>query len=133
VLGLGALVAIVSMPVTLLAVIKLRRRDLGSLVEGCGWAINARMRLTRAQRRYFTRRVPYPASATGTPGRRWSWILLIVLVGGLAVGSYYGIKALVRHGERAKATEVSPPQAPSHTAIRAPGAASGAKQKEAPK
>jgi hypothetical protein len=71
---LGALAAL-SAPVLLLAFLKLRRQDFSSLLEGCGWAINVRMRPDRPQRRQFTCGVPYPADATGIPRRRW-WLLL---------------------------------------------------------
>jgi len=50
------LCAAVLLPVGLVAFLKLRGQDLSSLLEGSGWAINARMALTRRQRRHFTRR-----------------------------------------------------------------------------
>ena len=62
--SLGGALVVVAVPVTLIGIIKLRRQDLSSLLEGCGWAINARMRFDRAQRRQFTRRVPLPSSAS---------------------------------------------------------------------
>ena len=65
--GLAATVATLSMavlvPVGTVAFLKLRRQDLSSLLEGSGWAINARMRLTPDQRRHFTRRPHFPLSA----------------------------------------------------------------------
>jgi len=61
------------------ALIKLRRRDLSAILEGSGWAINARMRLTRRQSRFFTQRPSYPLGAKGTPRRRW-WILVLVVL-----------------------------------------------------
>lgn len=79
-MGLAGAALVVGIPVTLVAVIKLRSQDLSSLLEGCGWAVNARMRFNRAQRRQFTRRSPYPANATGTPARRRRRILLTVLI-----------------------------------------------------
>ncbi len=59
-LGIAGAVLLVSIPVVLLAIIKLNKQDLSSLLEGCGWAINSRMRLSRAQRHQFTLRKPYP-------------------------------------------------------------------------
>ncbi len=53
-LGLLGAILFVSAPVVLLAIIKLNRQDLSSLLEGCGWAVNARMRFDRVQRRQFT-------------------------------------------------------------------------------
>ncbi len=54
----GILIAIL-VPVGIVALLKLRRQDLSSLLEGCGWAINARMRLTRSQRKHFTKRARF--------------------------------------------------------------------------
>ncbi|MBT3193816.1 MAG: hypothetical protein HN341_14820 [Verrucomicrobia bacterium] len=75
---LGA-AAVVAVPVSLIAILKLRRQDLSSLLEGCGWAINARMRFDNMQRRSFTRRELYPLNATGTPQRTWVKQLLVAL------------------------------------------------------
>jgi hypothetical protein len=77
--GIGAL--IVLLPTAIVAAVKLHRRDLSAILEGCGWAINARMRLNRRQRRQFTRREPYPADATGAPrSKRILWLLVLLLL-----------------------------------------------------
>ncbi len=60
-------VGVVAIPAGLTAWIKLRRRDLRSLLEACGWAINVRMRLSRRQRKHFTHRPRYPK------GSRTKW------------------------------------------------------------
>jgi len=92
-LGIGAVLLVVLAPVTLLAVLKLRRRDLSNLLEGSGWAINARMRLNRAQRRFFTRRVPYPKGAEGAPTGRWKWVIAIAgLLLVLGAAGYIGVQ-----------------------------------------
>jgi len=81
-----AAVLIVLVPTSIVAYIKLRKRDLSAILEGSGWGINARMRLTRRQRRFFTLRPPYPRGARGV--RRVGWMLAIaavviaILVGG---------------------------------------------------
>ncbi|MGA1870606.1 MAG: hypothetical protein ACMUJM_18890 [bacterium] len=91
----GAL--IVGIPVSLIAIIKLRRQDLSAILEAGGWAINVNMRPSRQQRRQFTHRLPYPENASGTPKRRWARIIVICLtIGILAVGSYYAAKVIVR-------------------------------------
>ena len=88
-LGAGV---VVMLPITLIAMTKLRRQDLSSLLEGCGWAINARMRLARALRKRFTAGCPFPERATGTPRSRVLWVILaIVVIGG---GLYHGVRAL---------------------------------------
>jgi hypothetical protein len=85
-LALGIGVLIVLLPTAIVAGVKLHRRDLSAILEGCGWAINARMRLNRRQRRQFTHREPYPAGATGTPRSRLAWRLLtLILLAVLAV------------------------------------------------
>lgn len=88
-MGLAGAACVVLVPVCVIAILKLRKQDLSSLLEGCGWAINARMRLSRPLRRQFTRRVFYPAKATGTPGYRWIILpLILILVGVLSIGGY---------------------------------------------
>jgi len=86
--ALLVVVVVVSLPTAVVAAWKLARRDLSSILEGCGWAINARMRLNRRQRGQFTRWEPYPADATGTPRKRWLLtVLLLVLAALLVVGA----------------------------------------------
>ncbi len=58
--GLGSALFAVVFPAIIQAFIKLRRRDLSPIIEACGWAINARMRLTRSLCRSFTYRPRYP-------------------------------------------------------------------------
>lgn len=77
---------VVMVPVTLIAILKLNRQDLSSLLEAGGWAVNARMRPSREQRRQFTRTVPYPLNATGTPRSMLLRNVLIVLLACLALG-----------------------------------------------
>ena len=88
VVGLGGAVVAVLLPSTILGAMKLRRRDLGAVLEGSGWAINARMRLSRGQGRQFTVRPAYPRGARGV--RYWLiWIvalLVAVLVATAVVG-----------------------------------------------
>lgn len=86
---LGAMLVLL-FPITLLAVIKLRRQDLSTLLEGNGWAINARMRLTNTQRRNFSRFGIFPKDAEGTPTRYWlRFLLTLLLLVVLAASTYY--------------------------------------------
>ncbi len=71
--GIGAAVVLVMIPTTILALLRLRRRDLSAILEGAGWAINARMRLTRRQSITFTHRPPYPPGSR-IEGRFGHWI-----------------------------------------------------------
>ncbi|HQC52407.1 MAG TPA: hypothetical protein PLE92_04690 [Lentisphaeria bacterium] len=66
-------------PITLMAAIKLSRQDLSALLEGCGWAINLRMRLDPKLRAQFTNFGVYPKDAEGTPKSHWLKTLLISL------------------------------------------------------
>jgi len=74
--GLGAAVLAVVVPSSVAAFLKLRSRDLSAILEGSGWGINARMRLTFRQGRVFTRRPargrrqPGPAHALPVPEER---------------------------------------------------------------
>jgi hypothetical protein len=67
-------------PISLLAILKLRRQDLSSLLEGSGWAINSRMRLNSRQRRQFSRFGIYPEEAIGTPRNRTLTIILFLIL-----------------------------------------------------
>lgn len=62
--GLIIAIAAVITPITILAIIKLRQRDLSSILEGAGWTINARMRLTFRQGRMFTQTPLYAIAST---------------------------------------------------------------------
>ena len=65
---LGVFVAVMALFTAISAWGKLRRRDLGGLLQASGWAINGRMRLTRVMARIFTRHTPLPPLARR---RRW--------------------------------------------------------------
>ena len=82
-----AAVVVVILPTTILACVKLRRRDLSAILEGSGWAINARMRLTRRQSLFFTQRPEYPADARGIR-RPGLWFLLALAVAMCAAALY---------------------------------------------
>lgn len=91
--GLGGAIMAVVLPALVLAFIKLRRRDLSPMLEGSGWAINARMKLTRAQARYFTERPDYPRDATGVQTARWGRRLAVLFV--MLAAAVAGILALL--------------------------------------
>jgi hypothetical protein len=85
--GVGGAILAVMTPILIIALIKLRRRDLSAILEGSGWAINARMRLTGAQSMYFTQRPPYPEGVHRMRRRVLSWIIAIaILAGASSVG-----------------------------------------------
>lgn len=78
----GLLVALVAVmiPIAIVAMLKLSRRDLSAMLEGAGWAINARMRLTRQQADQFTNRPLVPGMI-----QRWFTSPLFLSIVGLVV------------------------------------------------
>jgi hypothetical protein len=84
-LGVLAIFLAVSGPSVVLAWFKLRARDLGPLLNACGWAVNSRIRITFRLGHAFTRAAcPPPGSelelgdayAESHRGRHWMLILL---------------------------------------------------------
>lgn len=74
--GLLAAVLAVIVPASIVAWIKLSRRDLSAILEGSGWGINARMRLTRHQAHTFSFTPDYPLIGAAWY-KRWYWWLII--------------------------------------------------------
>jgi len=81
-------------PISLLAILKLRRQDLSSLLEGSGWAINSRMRLSNHHRRQFSRPGIYPKNAIGTPQKRGLTLILCLIL--LILTLLFGIRICSR-------------------------------------
>ncbi|TVP77079.1 MAG: hypothetical protein EA353_11050 [Puniceicoccaceae bacterium] len=77
-------------PSLIVAVIKLRGRDLGDVLEASGWAISGAIRLNFGLSRRLTRRGVYPASAIlpAPPGRRRRILygITAVLLAAYAIG-----------------------------------------------
>ena len=91
---LAVLLAVVFGPIVLAGVLKLMRQDLGPIIEGCGWAVNKSMRLTRRLRRQFTLRMPYPREADGTPCKRFlAGLLTLLVAAALVLCVVFGIRA----------------------------------------
>ena len=78
-LGVAGAILVLMLPTTIRAFLKLRERDLSAILEGTGWAINARMRLTQRQALTFTARPPYPKGVRGRRVSGW-WIALLFFV-----------------------------------------------------
>ena len=55
VVGIAAIVVVVSLPSVILAWFKLRRRDIAAILNAGGWAVNRQMRFSMARARGFTR------------------------------------------------------------------------------
>jgi len=81
--GLTLAALAVLLPTALFAWLRLRSRDLSSLLEGAGWAVNDRMWLTPAQARTFTFEPRYTSGLTSAREvlLRWRPLFALVLVG----------------------------------------------------
>lgn len=55
-IGVLLIIAAVSLPSVILAWFKLRRRDLGAVLNACGWAVNRPLRFSQKLAKRFTRR-----------------------------------------------------------------------------
>ena len=104
--GLGGAVLAVLLPTAIQAIVKLRHRDLSAILEGSGWAINTRMRLTHAQSRQFTQRPAYPPSAKGVHNTRW-YITLLVLLIVLGLGAMFANSQIKQYRQRQNDTAKS--------------------------
>jgi hypothetical protein len=80
--SLIALIMVVSMPSVVLTWFKLRRRDLGAILNACGWAINRPMTFSIKRASDFTRSLPCTTCVL-------CWVKLIV-VAIIAIGAYFG-------------------------------------------
>ena len=112
----GAILAVVA-PTILIAFTQLRRRDLGAILEGSGWAINARMSLTRTQSRYFTECPAYPTGARGLRHRMMGWavaIAIFIAASGIGWERYQHYRAQRESGTTAEQATIGPesPKAP---------------------
>lgn len=78
---MSVIVAILALmlPISIIAIIKLNRQDLSSILEGCGWGINLRLRLDTKLRNQFTNFGKYPKDAQGTP-RSYRLRVFLILV-----------------------------------------------------
>ncbi len=79
--GLGGAVLAVLIPSTIIAWMRLQKRDLSVLLEGADWAINSRMRLTTGQCRTFTRKPRFPKGSILRQDLAWWCWRVVILVG----------------------------------------------------
>ncbi len=84
-LAVVAVVLVVSLPSVVLTWFKLRKRDLGAILNACGWAVNRPMRFSMARAREFTQ---CAKSCCG-----WC-VLLAVLLLALLAGAVWGYTCL---------------------------------------
>lgn len=72
IIAVVALVLVVSVPSMILAWFKLRKRDIGVILNACGWAINRPMPFSMKRARGFTKCAPDPMLKV--------WVAIIVLI-----------------------------------------------------
>jgi hypothetical protein len=131
-LGLLALLLLISGPAMLLAWLKLRRRNLGPILDANGWAINNRARINVAFGAAMTELAKLPPGSQRTMSDpfadkkvRWKlWTFLIVLL--VLAGSWFVGKLDKYLPDVIKSTEVLGKHAPSYQEpAPAPDAGSG--------
>jgi len=98
---LGAILSVL-IPTTIVAWLKLRRRDLSSILEGGGWAINAHMRLTWKQSRFFTQRPAYPVGSHGIGGLSWANLIWVVVACAILVGGSFVVQSYMNRKPKDK-------------------------------
>lgn len=97
-LAVLGILLIISGPSVIIAALKLRRRNLGPLLDANGWAVNSRVRINLPFGRSLTQMARLPPGARRSladpyaerKGGRWLWLLVAVA---LAAGAYYYYRA----------------------------------------
>jgi hypothetical protein len=96
-LGILAIILIISGPSMILAWLKLRRRNLGPILDANGWAVNARVKLNVPFGASLTRMAALPADAHrdlidpfAEKKRPWGWYIAILIIVLLAFGWLFG-------------------------------------------
>ena len=89
--GVAAIILLVSLPSVILAWFKLRARDLGAILNACGWAVNRPLYFSMGLARTFTRpaALPMGAAVARDPyakGGIWKVLFALVLAVGIALG-----------------------------------------------
>lgn len=97
-LVIPGVVLAISLPSMVMAALKLRQRTLGPLLEGSGWAINGRVKITFSLGRALTRMKKLPAGsqrvggdpyADGSSRRRLLVVVFVLAVAGGAAGWWW--------------------------------------------
>ncbi|MBO7482905.1 MAG: hypothetical protein J6U17_03340 [Kiritimatiellae bacterium] len=129
VLAIAAIILVVSLPSVILTWFKLRRRDIGAILNASGWAVNRPMRFSMKRARAFTKCACNPLF--------WRWVAAIVVVAVLCIGGYAAYRCRccgeesaceavpveACEPEQAEACEAAPAEAPAAEAAPAPAEA----------
>jgi hypothetical protein len=134
VLGLGlwlplALPLLISGPSMILAWLKLRRRNLGPILDANGWAVNSRARINVAFGAAMTELAKLPGGSLRsfddpyadkrTPWRRWVFLALLIVLG----GAWYVGRLDTLIPESIQSTTVLGTEAPLYKKLHQPAAA----------
>jgi len=94
--GVVAIILLVSLPSVILTWFKLRARDLGAILNACGWAVNRPLYFSLGLARTFTRpaTMPVGAAVARDPYAKYGWVkwvllLLVVALGAAAAACWY--------------------------------------------
>ncbi len=144
-LGILAVILMISTPSMLLAWLKLRRRNLGPILDANGWAVNSRARINVAFGAALTELAKLPPNAQRslddpfadkkTPWKRWVFlIVLLVLAGTWFVGKLdrwlpERIRSTEVLGDSAPASKKAEAEKPAPTAGSGMNAGSGSAAK----
>lgn len=107
-LSFGALILVVSLPCVVLTWFKLRRRDIGAILNASGWAINRSMAFSMKRASEFTRCLP-------RKGWLGFWLKMIILAA-IAAGAYFGYNRWEESSAERDCAEECSVSEPSETA-----------------
>lgn len=93
-LALGGIVLLISGPSMLIAYMKLRRRNLGPMLDGAGWAVNAKAKINIPFGRSLTQVATLPAGSERAlrdpyEEKATPWLLYAIVIALLAAGVYF--------------------------------------------
>src|SRR6185437_2987597 len=88
-LAILGIILLISGPSVLIAILKLRRRNLGPILDGCGWAVNTRLRINLPFGRALTGMAQLPPHAERSlkdpyAEKRRPWALYLVIAVAMA-------------------------------------------------
>lgn len=121
--GVAAIILLVSLPSVVLAWFKLRARDLGAILNACGWAVNRPLFFSMGLARTFTRRAALPAGAAVARDPYASHgflkcVLVLLVLAAAAVGVCWKLQ----YGPFAPKAQEPAPAATAEAAPAAPAA-----------
>lgn len=104
-LAIAAVILVVSLPSVILTWFKLRRRDIGAILNASGWAVNRPMRFSVKRARAFTKCACNPLF--------WRCVAVAAVIAVLCAGGYAAYRCGCRGGESACAAEPEVESAPA--------------------